>query len=154
MEGMAISGGGPERWWTSRPEERFWLEITDRADLGVDLNAPAEREVGGDYWSYAFVREVAEGDVVLHHRARPINAITHWSRAVGEPYADQVYWGAHGQASGRGPLDPYWRPGWRQGPFALAAPVTATQMQELEPEIRAVYHELRASYPRGAPRQG
>jgi hypothetical protein len=102
------------RWWDDERNEIFWLEITDRDDLGVDLHAPAERETGGDYWSYALVREVHDGDVVFHYRARPINAITHWSRAVGEPYPDDVYWGAHGMAGGRGPVDPYWRPGWRE----------------------------------------
>lgn len=139
----------PSRWWDSGPQEAFWLEITDRDDLGVDLNAPAERESGGDYWSYTFVREVREGDVVLHYRTRPRGAITHWSRAVGEPYADEVLWGAHGQASGRGPVDPYWRPGWRHpldGPYALADPVTKEQLQALEPAIREVQAALEAQH--------
>src|SRR3954451_14848661 len=99
------------------------MEITDRDDLGTDLHAPAQTETGRQYWSYAFVREVRGGDVVLHYRARPINAITHWSRATGEPYADEVFWGAHGQASGRGPVAPYWRAGWRRRPRGCASPV-------------------------------
>ncbi|MDX6697757.1 MAG: hypothetical protein QOE65_1154 [Solirubrobacteraceae bacterium] len=138
------------RWWDGDPAEIFWLEITDRQDLGVDLHAPAAREEGGHYWSYAFVREVREGDVVLHYRARPNNAITHWSRAVGEPYHDRVRWGAHGQASGRGPVNPYWRPGWRHpldGPYELREAVTATQLQECEPQIRELYDQLRAAHP-------
>lgn len=139
-----------ERWWDNEPGEVFWLEITDRDDLGVDLNAPSEREAGGDYWSYAFVGEVREGDVVLHYRARPTGAITHWSRAVGRPYADQVYWGAHGQASGRGPVAPYWRAGWRHpldGPFDLAEPVSKEQLRDMEPAIRVVYEQLREQHP-------
>lgn len=138
------------RWWHDDPSEVFWLEITDRADLGLDLNGPEVRETGGPYWSYDFVREVAEGDVVLHYRSRPINAITHWSRAVGEPYADQVYWGAHGQASGRGPVAPYWRAGWRHpldGPYELAQPVTAEELRAAEESIRAVYVRLQAEHP-------
>src|SRR3712207_3659182 len=102
------------------------MDISGRDELGTDLNAPDESEEGQEYWSYAFVREVREGDVVLHYQARPINAITHWSRAAGEPYADEVRWGARGEASGRGPVVPYWRSGWRQpldGPYALSAPV-------------------------------
>ena len=96
------------------------------------------------------MREVREGDVVLHYRARPINAITHWSRAVGEAYRDQVYWGAHGQASGRGPITPYWRPGWRHpldGPYELAQPVTANDLRAAEDSIRAVQDQLRAEHP-------
>ena len=141
----------PARWWESDPSEIFWLEITDREDLGVDLNAPSERESGGSYWSYEFVREVREGDIVLHYRTRPINAITHWSRAVGNPYADQVYWGAHGQASGRGPVDPYWRDGWRHpldGPYALPAPLTAVRLHEREHDVGAIRDALEAAHPR------
>lgn len=32
------------RWWDSDSTERFWLEITDRPDLGVDLRAPQTRD--------------------------------------------------------------------------------------------------------------
>jgi hypothetical protein len=65
----------PERWWDGEPGEIFWMEITDREDLGTDLHAPGQTETGRESWSYAFVREVREGDVILHYRARPINAI-------------------------------------------------------------------------------
>ena len=151
MLGAVASDGSPTRWWDGDPNERFWLEITDRDDLGVDLHAPAEREGEAEYWSYAFVREVREGDIVLHYRTRPTGEITHWSRAVGEPYADQVYWGAHGQAGGRGPVSPYWRPGWRrplEGPYALRDPVTKEQLRALEGDIKWVYETLRSDYPR------
>jgi hypothetical protein len=84
------------------PVRSSGLEITDRGDLGVDLNAPAERETGGQYWSYALVREVRESDIVLHYRARPINAITHWSRAVGEAYTDAVFWARTARPAGGG----------------------------------------------------
>jgi hypothetical protein len=145
--------GTPGRWWAGDPTERFWLEITDRDDFGVDLHAPAEREGEGAYWSYAFVREVREGDIVLHYRTRPAGEITHWSRAVGEPYPDQVYWGAHGQAGGRGPVTPYWRPGWRrplEGPYPLPEPVTKHQLRKLEVDITWIYETLRMDHP-GAP---
>ena len=139
-----------ERWWAGDLAEVFWLEITDRDDLGVDLNAPTIGEHGREYWSYSFVREVAEQDIVLHYRARPHKAITHWSRAAGDPYQDEVYWGAHGMASGRGPLDPYWRPGWRRpldGPYALPEPVTLDQLRAVEPQVRAIHDELRDAHP-------
>src|SRR4051812_50064105 len=126
------------------------MEITDRADLGTDLNAPAAGEEGRDYWSYAFVREVQEGDVVLHYQARPTNAITHWSRATGEPYADEVFWGAHGQASGRGPVDPYWRPGWRRpldGPYPVGRPVTAAFLKSIRADVIRVLREVDAAHP-------
>jgi hypothetical protein len=140
-----VSNG--DGWWDGDPSERYWLEITDRDDLGVDLHAPDSREGddGTEYWSYAFVRQVREGDVVLHYRTRPYGQIVAWSRAVGEPYRDEVYWGAHGQAGGRGPVDPYWRPGWRlqlEGPFELSQAVPQERIRQLEPGIRAVHDEL------------
>ena len=52
------------------------------------------------------MKEVADGDVVLHYAARPNNVIASWSRAVGDPYEDTLTWGAHGQAGGRGPVEP------------------------------------------------
>jgi len=138
----------PERWWDGRSQERYWLEITDRVDLGLDLNAPQLTEDGGSYWSYDLVREVTEGDVVFHYET-PDAAITAWSRAVGHPYASEVFWGAHGQASGRGPVAPYRRPGWRrplEGPFALPRPVTLLDLQREEQEIVRVRDELRADF--------
>jgi hypothetical protein len=30
----------PSRWWDEDAGEIFWLEITDRDDLGTDLHAP------------------------------------------------------------------------------------------------------------------
>lgn len=140
-----------ERWWDGEPDEIFWMEITDRDDLGSDLNAPGRTETGRQYWSYRFVREVRDGDIVLHYRARPVNAITAWSRAAGEPYRDQVFWGAHGQASGRGPVTPYWRPGWRRpldGPYELSQPVTAAFLNGIRSDVVRVLGEIDASHPK------
>ena len=55
------------RWWSDYPDEIFWFETTDRDDVGADLNAPAEKEGGGDYWSYDLVQEVRPGDIVAHY---------------------------------------------------------------------------------------
>ena len=27
-------------WWDNNPEERYWIEITKRPDIGADLKAP------------------------------------------------------------------------------------------------------------------
>jgi hypothetical protein len=140
----------PERWWHESPEEIYWVEITDRPDLGADLAAPQLNEDGNSYWSYNLVTEVADGDVVLHYTARPAKQIPSWSRAVGVPYEDVLIWGAHGQASGRGPVEPYERPAWRRpldGPISLEDPVTYEDLRDAEPAIRSVYEELKATYP-------
>src|SRR4051812_49006094 len=94
------------RWWLNRPDELFWFETTDRSDIGEDLNAPQLNEEGRPYWSYDLVREVRPGDVVAHYH-EPTRTIQSWSRAVGLAFESEVLWGAHGMASGRGPVHPY-----------------------------------------------
>lgn len=42
-------------WWEGIREERFWVEITDRPDLGFDLAAPQVNEDGHSYRSYDLV---------------------------------------------------------------------------------------------------
>jgi hypothetical protein len=74
-----------ERWWEGDPNERYWLEVSARGnDLGVDLNAPTLNEVGQPFWSYDLLRDVRDGDVVLHYD-RDERAIVAWSRTVGIP---------------------------------------------------------------------
>lgn len=46
------------RWWDDAPEQVYWLEITQRSDIGADLAAPQFNYRGDEYWSYALVREV------------------------------------------------------------------------------------------------
>jgi hypothetical protein len=136
---------GQRRWWASDSREIYWLETTDRPDVGVDLNAPEVNEEGKSYWSYDFVREVAECDLVFHYET-PSERVAFWSRAVGQPYQAEVVWGAHGQASGRGPVAPYPRPGWRRpldGPFPVSQPVTLRDLQAREDELARIYRELR-----------
>jgi hypothetical protein len=96
------------------------------------------------------VNEVAEGDVVLHYAARPEKAIASWSRAIGDPYEDTLIWGAHGQAGGRGPVEPYERPAWRrplEGPFPLPRPIGLEDFRDAEAAIRDVHDRLRGQFP-------
>jgi len=72
-------------------------------------------------------------------------------RATGEPYQDRVYWGAHGQASGRGPVSPYWRLGWRRpldGPYGLSDPVTVAYLNTLRVEIIQALDSVLTAHPR------
>jgi hypothetical protein len=84
------------RWWEADPRERYWLEVSARGDdLGVDLNAPTLNEVGQSFWSYDLLREVEDGDVVLHYD-RGERAILAWSSTVGTAWPDTVIWAARG----------------------------------------------------------
>lgn len=78
------------RWWEDQPEESFWLEITEREDLGADLHAPQTNESGKDYWSYSLVCEVQDGDVVFHYSKRD-RTISLWSRADGGWWEDEIF---------------------------------------------------------------
>src|SRR5215207_6212050 len=127
------------RWWDADPDERYWLETTDRTDLGVDLNAPQRDERGGR-WSYSLILEISEGDVILHYH-RPAGAIVAWSRAVGAVWEDEVIWAAHGTSARSRHVIPYPRPGWRlglEGPFELTRPVTAEEIETRAPELRRI----------------
>jgi hypothetical protein len=55
-----------QRWWDGNNSERYWMEITEREDIGADLHAPKVDGSGREYWSYSLVTEVNDGDIVLH----------------------------------------------------------------------------------------
>lgn len=133
-------------WWAGDPDERYWLEITDREDLGGDLHAPKHDQSGRETWSYELVRFVQDGDVVLHwwkqHGQDP--ALVGYSHAVGSLATSTITWQAHGsygRASGRSLTSPSWR-------FPLAeyteldVPITLGRLRELESSLRAVRDTL------------
>ena len=64
-------------WWTEEAGKRFWLELTDRDDIGVDLRAPVSNSAGRADWRYALFREASAGDVVFHYDGKA-DAITSW----------------------------------------------------------------------------
>ena len=64
----------PARWWHGQPDEVFWLEITDRAEVGEDLQwyvYQLDRHLGIESTtrtqSFVMVdEECAVGDLVFH----------------------------------------------------------------------------------------
>ena len=57
------------RWWDGDPSETFWMEITQREDLGANLLAPKLDNDGRETWEYALILETRPGDTVFHwHR--------------------------------------------------------------------------------------
>ena len=53
-------------WWAADSGQRFWMEITDRYDLGADLFAPTTDGRGRPYWGYELITYVQPGDIILH----------------------------------------------------------------------------------------
>ncbi len=134
------------RWWQESPLERYWLEITQRPDVGADLTAPQFDYRGNEYWSYALVTAVEDGDLVFHYEMGS-HLIRYWSRASGGWWPDDVHWGARGTVGAR--RDAYDRPGWRHGldgPFELESPVTLDDLRANEDSLQAVRDELLDSH--------
>ncbi len=57
-------------WWSEDPQERYWLEATDREDIGTDLRAPLTDSGGRPNWRYTLFREARPGDIVFHYNGR------------------------------------------------------------------------------------
>lgn len=95
-------------WWSNRPEERFWVEITQRPDIGDDLKAP-QADKGGTraHHAYALISAVKPGDIVFHYNNNE-EAVTGVSRVAAAPFKADIVWGS--LADGTTPFN---RPGWR-----------------------------------------
>lgn len=136
------------RWWADDSNEIFWLEITDRPDIGVDLKAPQRKSDGGEFWGYSLIREINDGDVIFHY-SKPAGAVVGRSRAS-EPLTERpIVWGAHGTAARRAGTIPYERSGWHL-PVSEYAPldraITLDDLRVQEEAFRAVRDSLRESY--------
>ncbi|WP_443031873.1 DUF3883 domain-containing protein [Streptomyces sp. CA-210063] len=134
-------------WWLGDPAERFWLEITNRQDIGHDLLAPKVNDSGAEYWSYSLVQYVRPGDFVLHWDKNHGPGIVGYSRVVGDPFSSTITWQSRGtygrQRTASGP-----EPAW-QAPLGgyqrLKVPLKQERLRALEPAIRQVRDLLAAS---------
>ena len=120
-----------DRWWQSKPGERFWLEATDREDIGADLKAPDADASGRDNWRYTLFRETTPGDVVFHYNSKQ-GAIVGWSRVSGPWEPQPIVWAARGSYARERGAQPVEQPGYRvpiSGFARLARPVTLARLR-------------------------
>jgi predicted HNH restriction endonuclease len=121
-------------WWRDKPQERFWLEATDREDIGADLHAPELDESGKENWRYSLFKEAEVGDIVLHYDKRPsANGIIGWSQIAGAWSSTPVVWGARGTYARDKQVRPHQRPGFTipLSDFALlSAPIQLDEIRE------------------------
>lgn len=132
------------RWWSGQRDERFWLEITDRKDIGIDLHAPQIGRDGQEIWHYSLITEVQPGDVVFHYTsgADTEPAITAWSRAVGKAWSEPVVWPPRGgDSAGERRTEPGWRLAL-EGHFPLPTPLSLERIRENESAIRDIERRL------------
>lgn len=101
-------------WWTKKPAECVWLEVTGRTDIGINLKAPQTNEHGLDFWSYSLLKYVHEGDVIFHYD-RNEQAIVARSIATGKFWIDSIVWAARGALAREAGIRPHTRPGWYVG---------------------------------------
>ena len=137
--------GAMNRWWEGDRAEIYWLETTDRADLGVDLKAPQTDDRGAVHPAYGLIREVTVGDVVFHYHTSE-RRIAHWSRVASDVFAEDIVWASHGTVAREAGVQPYRRPGWRallEGPFPVEPPITLEDLRLAEPAIRDAVDLLR-----------
>jgi hypothetical protein len=133
-------------WWLDDPDERYWLEVTDRPDVGVDLHAPQRDARGNPSPGYSLMWWVNAGDVVFHYQ-RDRQEITGWSRAVGRVVEAPVVWLSHRGATRRRISSARPQAGWwldLDGPFELEASLTLEELRARGSVVRAVLDELRA----------
>ncbi|CAL9301517.1 protein NO VEIN domain-containing protein [Streptomyces sp. SudanB182_2057] len=132
------------KWWAHDPNERYWLEITNREDIGTNLLAPQVDDRGKEYWSYALVREVRPGDLVLHWDKNHGPGVVGYSRVQGEAFASTITWqsrGTYGRHRSMSGPEPAWEAplgGYRR----LRHPVTQARLREIEPTIRSLRERL------------
>jgi hypothetical protein len=144
----AAVAGRVNAWWENDSAERYWLEITDRPDIGVDLHAPQRDAQGNRTAGYSLLWWVEPGDVVFHYD-RNRRAIVAWSRAVGEVVEAPVVWLSHRAATRRRIGEARRQAGWwldLDGRYELDEPVSLGELRERGSEIRAALDELRSRH--------
>ena len=136
--------GSINAWWSADPRQRFWLEITDRHDIGVDLHCPQRSSDGKRCSGFSLIWWVSPGDIVFHYSLAE-DGIISWSRAADPVTAAPTIWRPHRSATRRRIQHSVPQPGWwldLDGPFPLPQPLTGTELTRRQEEIRAVLREL------------
>lgn len=136
----------PKAWWNGDPRERFWLESTDRPDLGVDLRAPLADDSGADNWRYTLFRQANVGDLVFHYDKRRA-AITSLSRIAGPPTASPIVWAARGSYARERGAEPAELAGYRMlldQHRSLTEPLTLEALRGASSSVRTLHDRLTA----------
>lgn len=139
-------------WWSNRPDEKFWLEVTGRDDLGGNLKAPQTNEQGRPFWSYSLVRELQPGDIVFHYDRR-VQQVVGRSIAAGGWWEDQIVWAARGTYARDAGIEPHRRLGWYAGIENFAAidpPLTLDEIRLRTELLAENLEELRQETGGGA----
>lgn len=136
------------RWWDGNPAERYWLEATDRNDIGADLRAPLLDSAGKDNWRYTLFREAKPGDLVFHYDGNA-NAVTSVSVVDGAPFERPIVWAARGTYARERGATPVEVPGYvvpLRNHRALSKPLTLEELRSRKSQLETMVAQLRARY--------
>ncbi|WIW88082.1 hypothetical protein K3M67_14135 [Sphingobium sp. V4] len=139
-------------WWNEDAGERFWLELTDREDIGVDLRAPVSNSAGRADWRYALFREASAGDVVFHYDGKA-DAITSLSTIAGPAFEQPIVWAARGSYARERGAQPVEVPGYAiplRDHQQLPEPVTLERLRAAKSDLVAMTEMIQARHPRSA----
>lgn len=130
------------KWWAEDASERYWLEVTDRHDLGADLRAPTTDESGRENWRYSLFNLARVGDVVLHyHKTEQAQGIVGYSVVAGQSEQAEIVWAARGTYSRSKGTQPHARPGYRiplSGFSLFSEPLLLSEIRARRDDIRAI----------------
>jgi hypothetical protein len=135
-------------WWDGREDERIWVEVTSRPDLGADLKAPDDANQDGSSWRYSLFRSAQAGDRVLHYRTGKGAGIVGASVVAGLPISQPIVWKARGSsARKRGDIEEL-KPGYTvplENYRELSSPITAQDLERKRSEILSLRDSLKRS---------
>ena len=137
------------RWWDGDPSETFWMEITQREDLGANLLAPKLDNDGRETWEYALILETRPGDTVFHwHRDGDHEpALVGYSTITGIATDATMQWAPHtrGARDARETVRDSWLV-----PIAdftpLAAPIDLSGIRRREDQLRRLLLKLKSDH--------
>lgn len=136
-------------WWTGDPNERYFMEVTRRTDIGTNLFAPLAARGGADTPGYGLVPAVQAGDVVIHYDSAA-ERITGVSQATGEFSHEPIWWAARGSYARRAGVKPSWLPGIKvelDGYRALSDPVTLADIRTQRDGLMSMRNRLKRQHP-------
>jgi len=90
-------------WWETESRQHFWVEITNRANLGADLLSPKLSRGGKPTPGYESMIHVNPGDVIFHYwqQSGQEPALVSYSIAVGRAETSRITWRPRGKKAAR-----------------------------------------------------
>ncbi|MGO8546121.1 hypothetical protein ACC732_15655 [Rhizobium ruizarguesonis] len=139
-------------WWSGVASERYWLEATDRNDIGGDLRAPVNDDGGTENWRYTLFQQAKLGDIVYHYDTNR-DAIVARSIIAGHHRDEPIVWAARGTYARAKGVEAKMEPGYAmrlQETEFLENRVTLQQIRNAKSKLVDLIDALRKEHGKGA----